>query len=203
MASKAFEDSEERSELSLEVTEGASRKGPGSSSESTVQNPSSNVYCRESILSSNESESLVSVSKEAETKQAGEPCKPSRVEGSPSLDSHGRETPPAARSLQRDNSLSLPSISIGGLLKGPESDTDAHGLQTVYHKAPEELNSTLRWSQSAKSIFKDTQKEKLHWREKLRIQGQNFLDKFIRSRPSESVNCLTPPHLPRPPDKDQ
>ena len=199
MVSKAVEDSEERSELSLEVTEGASRKGPGSSSESTVQNPSSNAYFCESTPSSNKRESLVSVNKEAETKQAGEPCKSSRVEGSPSLDTHGRETPPAAKSLQRDTSLSLPSISVGGFLKGPESHTDAYDFQTVYHKAPDESNPTLRWTQSAKSIFKDTQKKNLDWKQRARIQGQNLLDKFKRSG-SRETDCLTPPHLLRPPD---
>ena len=161
------------------------------------------TYYHESTLSSNVSESLVSVNKEAETKQAGEPCKPSRVEGSPSLDSHGRETPPAARSLQRDTSLSLPSISVGGLLKGPESQPDAYDFQTVYHKAPDESNSTLRWTQSAKSIFKDTQKKNLDWKQRLIRHGQKIKARFKSSVPNKLDSCLAPPHLPRPPDNDE
>ena len=159
------------------------------------------------------SKSLVSVNKEAVNSSESSPSfvsidletSQSQTTGVVGISGEAQsQSPPSTGLFQRSqHSYSLPSISTLELVKSPEFHTDAYSLRTVYHKAPDDTSSTLRWSQSAKSIYKDTQKEQLNWRGKLRIQCQSLFDKFKRSRPSESVNCLTPPHLPRPPDKDQ
>ena len=101
---------------------------------------------------------------------------------------------------QSENTLSLHSP---GLAKEAHYHSFASELQWVVKSTVPDPDQTLksRWSQSAKSIYQDTGQKKVNWKQNIRSKGRKLKDFFNLSKASQSVSCLTPPHLPRPPDQ--
>ena len=108
-------------------------------------------------------------------------------------------TTPISKSQSEDTLSSRNS----GLAKREHYHSVACELQQVVRSTFPDTDQNLksRWSQSAKSIYQDTGQKKLQWKQNIRSKGRKLKDFFKLSKASQSVSCLTPPHLPRPPDQ--